>query len=76
MRWKIGDRVLVCRKHPGTVVDSFTYHGRTTYSVLFDDSYYSRVPPQTAIGVREEELGAMTGATGEARSFRHPPSAG
>jgi hypothetical protein len=56
MRWKIGDRVLVCGHHPGTVTDVFTYMGRTTYSVRFDRAPYSRIPQQTAISLREEDL--------------------
>lgn len=75
MRWEIGDRVLMLGKHPGTVVDSFTYRGRTTYSVEFDDSFYARIPPQVAIGVREEELEAM-GSAGEACGFRRLRSGG
>lgn len=75
MKWVIGDRVLMCGRYPGTVVDSFTYRGRTTYSVKFEDAYFSRIPPQTAIGVREEDLGAMTETAG-AVSCRRPPSAG
>lgn len=60
MKWRIGDRVLVCGKHPGTIVDFFEYLGRTTYQVRFDDAPYARTPPQTAIGVREEELSCET----------------
>ena len=74
MRWKIGDRALFLKKHPVTVVDSFTYRGRTTYSVKFNDAYYSRIPPQTAIGVREEELGALAEAAGELVLCHRPPS--
>jgi hypothetical protein len=77
MRWEIGDRALLLKKHPVTVVDCFTHRGRTTYSVQFDDSYFARIPPQTAIGVREEELEAMAEAAGEyAVSSRRPPSEG
>jgi len=59
MKWNIGDRVLVCGNHPGTVTDVFTYMGRTTYSVKFDDAYLARTPPQTAISLREEDLEPM-----------------
>ena len=58
MTYRLGDRVLLCGRYPGTIVDFFEYRGRTTYSVLFDDAYYARIPPQTAIAVREEELEA------------------
>lgn len=54
--YRVGDRVLVCGHHPGTVMDVFTYAGRTTYSVKFDDAYYARIPPQTAVSLREEDL--------------------
>lgn len=65
MRWAIGDRVLVCGAHPGTVVDVFTYAGRTTYSVRFDDAYLALLPPQTAIGLREEDLTEIVARIGE-----------
>lgn len=75
MRWRVGDRVLLCGKHAGTIVDFFEHRGRVTYSVKFDDAYFARIPPQTAIGVREEDLAAMAEAAGAVSSHR-PPSAG
>lgn len=48
--------MAVCGKHAGRIVDSFTYLGRTTYQVEFDPAPFAKIPPQTAIGVREEEL--------------------
>lgn len=68
--------MLVCGKHSGTVVDVFTYRGRTTYSVLFDDACFARIPPQTAISVRAEDLEAMAEEAGELGSCRRLPSAG
>lgn len=57
MKWRIGDRVLVCGKHPGVIVDSYkNFYGQVTYAVRFDDAIYALIPPQTAIGCREEDL--------------------
>ena len=43
-------------KYDGTVVDRYEAKPRTTYAVEFDDRPGAKIPPQTAIGVRAEEL--------------------
>lgn len=76
MKWRIGDRVLVCGRYAGVIVDFFTYRGRTSYSVLFDDAIFARIPPQTAIGVRAEDLAETVTRAAGAAPCRHPPSSG
>ena len=53
-KFVVGDRVRM--RHSGTVTDRHAMFGSWTYNVTFDDVPFSRIPPQTAIGVREDEM--------------------